>query len=82
MYVVIKQELEKRIVKILAVQDIKMEKVFFFIDPHGSAVSGIFITNSARANKPDVIYFNPGDEMYPMGFNILDAKALRLKIWL
>lgn len=67
---------KSELLKFLAVQDIKDGKGVAFIDPHGSAVSDILLQIPQERIK-DVIYFNPGDEMYPMGFNILDAKGAK-----
>ncbi len=65
---------KSELLKFMAVQDIKQGKGVAFIDPHGSAVSDI-LRQVPEDRINDVIYFNPGDENFPMGFNILDAKG-------
>ena len=65
---------KSELAKFLAIQDIKAGNGVAFIDPHGSAVSDILLQVPEERIK-DVIYFNPGDEQFPMGFNILDAKG-------
>lgn len=56
----------------LAIQDIQNGRGLAIIDPHGEFVEEIleFIPQS-RIN--DVIYFNPADFNYPIGFNILEV---------
>ncbi len=43
------------------------------IDPHGEFVDELLETIPDN-RKDDVIYFNPADTDYPMGFNILEVK--------
>lgn len=67
---------KSELLKYLAVQDIKDGKGVAFMDPHGSAVRDI-IQMVPKERIKDVIYFNPGDEEYPMGLNLLDVKTSR-----
>ncbi|PIR43258.1 hypothetical protein COV24_03640 [candidate division WWE3 bacterium CG10_big_fil_rev_8_21_14_0_10_32_10] len=62
--------------KFMALQDIKAGKGIAFMDPHGSAVQDILMQIPPE-RVDDVIYFNPGDEQFPMGLNLLDVKTSR-----
>lgn len=57
----------------LVIQDLKKGKGLALIDPHGDMVERIlnFVPNY-RVN--DVIYFNPADVNYPVGFNVMEVK--------
>lgn len=65
---------KSELAKFLAIQDIKNGKGVAFIDPHGSAVHDILL-QIPEDRKDDVIYFNPGDDQFPVGLNILDVKT-------
>jgi len=65
---------KSELAKFLAIQDIKNGKGVAFIDPHGSAVHDILL-QIPEERKDDVIYFNPGDDQFPVGLNILDVKT-------
>ncbi len=52
-------------------QDIEQGKGGAFIDPHGDAAVEI-LGLIPKNRKDDVIYFNPGDNDYAMGLNMLD----------
>ena len=67
---------KSELLKFLALQDIKNGKGIAFLDPHGNAVRDI-LTQIPEERMNDVIYFNPGDEEYPMGLNLLDVKTKR-----
>jgi len=55
----------------MAVQDIQTGYGMAFIDPHGEAAEKLLdFVPSERIN--DVIYFNPSDLDFPIGFNIME----------
>lgn len=55
----------------MAIQDILMGRGVGFIDPHGEAAETLLdYIPSKRIN--DVIYFNPADIEYPIGFNVME----------
>lgn len=53
------------------VQDMHMGKGLCFIDPHGDTAEALMAKVPPHRLK-DVIYFNPGDTEYPLGFNLLE----------
>ena len=56
----------------MAVQDIQAGHGLAFIDPHGEASDNLLnFVPSDRVN--DVIYFNPSDLDFPIGFNIMES---------
>src|SRR3989338_4054657 len=58
--------------KNIALQDIKSGRGICIVDPHGEFVEEVLTMIPAeRAN--DVIYFNPADSEYPIGFNVLEV---------
>src|SRR3989338_2221295 len=61
------------LLKNLAVQDIKTGQGLAVIDPHGEFVDEL-ISLIPIERAEDVIYFNPVDTEYPIGFNILEVK--------
>lgn len=57
--------------KNMAIQDIQAGRGVGFIDPHGEAAESLLdFVPSRRIN--DVIYFNPADIDYPIGFNVME----------
>jgi len=53
-------------------QDIARGKGVALVDPHGDVAEGLL--NSIPPERiNDVIYFNPADVDYPVGFNVLEA---------
>ncbi|KPJ71615.1 hypothetical protein AMJ50_01230 [Parcubacteria bacterium DG_74_3] len=55
----------------MAIQDIQAGRGVGFIDPHGEAAEKLLdFVPSQRVN--DVIYFNPADVDYPLGFNVME----------
>lgn len=57
----------------LAIQDIEAGRGLAVVDPHGEFVQSLLDTiPENRIN--DVIYFNPIDTDFPIGFNILEIK--------
>ncbi|TSC77862.1 MAG: Uncharacterized protein G01um101429_933 [Parcubacteria group bacterium Gr01-1014_29] len=58
--------------KNIALQDIKSGRGVCIVDPHGEFVEEILaMIPPERAN--DVVYFNPADSEYPIGFNVLEV---------
>lgn len=53
------------------VQDMYAGKGLAFIDPHGDTAEKLMAKVPPNRAK-DVIYFNPGDTDYPMGWNIME----------
>lgn len=53
------------------VQDMYAGKGLAFIDPHGDTAEKLMAKVPPERAK-DVIYFNPGDTEYPMGWNIME----------
>lgn len=61
------------ILEAMARQDAKMGHGLAVMDPHGDFASGM-LPHIPRSRADDVIYFNPGDTLRPMGLNLLEAK--------
>ncbi len=53
------------------VQDMYAGKGLAFIDPHGDAAEELMSMVPPERAK-DVVYFNPGDANFPMGWNIME----------
>jgi hypothetical protein len=53
------------------VQDMHMGRGLCFLDPHGDTAEALMAKVPPHRLK-DVIYFNPGDTEYPLGFNLLE----------
>lgn len=62
----------------LALQDIKMGRGMCIVDPHGEFVENILRKVPAERIN-DVIYFNPADTEYPIGFNVLEVSDEKYK---
>ncbi|PIW74745.1 MAG: hypothetical protein CO003_01020 [Candidatus Portnoybacteria bacterium CG_4_8_14_3_um_filter_44_15] len=79
MYVIGKSGVGKTVLlKNMALQDINNGEGICIVDPHGEFVEEIAdCVPSHRIN--DVIYFNPVDTDYPIGFNILEVSDLKYK---
>ncbi len=58
----------------LAIQDILDGRGFAFVDPHGDAVDEL-LAKIPRERAEDVIYFNPGDMMHPLGLNMFEYQT-------
>lgn len=59
-------------IELLALSDIFHNEGYAIIDPHGDlATNNMQFIPESRIN--DVIYFNPADTAYPIGFNPLEA---------
>ena len=55
----------------MAVQDINTDRGIAFIDPHGEAAEEL-LDYIPKERIKDVIYFNPADLEFPIGFNIME----------
>ncbi len=62
----------------LAIQDVMNGKGICIVDPHGEFVESI-IDKIPENRINDVIYFNPADMDYPIGFNILEVPDPKYK---
>ena len=58
----------------LIIQDIQNGLGIAVLDPHGDLIESI-LERIPEKRHEDVILFDPGDEEYPIGFNILEAKT-------
>ncbi len=58
----------------LITQDLSHDVGLTVLDPHGDLIESILERVPEKRND-DVILFDPGDEQYPVGFNILEAKS-------
>jgi hypothetical protein len=58
----------------LITQDIARGEGVGVLDPHGDLIDRI-IERVPESRQDDVILFDPGDEDYPVGFNILSASS-------
>lgn len=58
--------------KNIALQDIKSGRGVCIVDPHGEFVEEV-LTMIPPERTDDVIYFNPADSEYPIGFNVLEV---------
>ena len=55
-----------------ALQDVKSGRGICIVDPHGEFVEEV-LTMIPEDRAKDVIYFNPADSEYPVGFNVLEV---------
>ena len=79
MYVVGKTGVGKSVLlKNLALQDIRAGKGIAIIDPHGEFVEDV-LENIPPERINDVIYFNPVDSDFPIGFNVLEVHDTKYK---
>lgn len=65
----------------IALQDMLNGNGFAFIDPHGDTVETL-ISMVPKERTEDVIYFNPGDLEFPLGFNLFEFKTPEQKDFL
>jgi hypothetical protein len=56
----------------------RMEKGFVLLDPHGELVEKI-VTCIPKERAEDVIYFNPSDTDFAIGFNVLQVDDPKYK---
>lgn len=66
------------LLKNMALQDIRAGRGVGIIDPHGEFVEEV-ISQIPPERANDVIYFNPVDVDYPIGFNVLEVPDPRYK---
>ena len=60
------------LLELFALSDIFHNQGYAIIDPHGDfAINNMKFIPGSRLN--DVIYFNPADTAYPLGFNPLEV---------
>lgn len=72
MYVIGKTGMGKtNLLENLAIQDIRNGQGMCFVDPHGDTAEKI-ITMIPEHRLDDVIYFNPGDQDFPISFNVME----------
>lgn len=62
----------------LIIQDIANGEGVCVVDPHGELVESI-LTKIPKERLKDVVYFNPADSEYPMGFNVLELPDPKYK---
>lgn len=62
----------------LIVQDIINGEGVCVVDPHGELVEGI-LKQIPRSRQKDIIYFNPADTDYHIGFNVLELPDPKYK---
>ncbi len=60
------------LLKNMALQDIEAGRGICIVDPHGEFVESVLDQIPAH-RADDVVYFNPADAEYPVGFNILEV---------
>lgn len=79
MYVIGKTGVGKSVLlKNMALQDIRAGRGIGVVDPHGEFVEEVLSQiPSDRIN--DVVYFNPVDADFPIGFNILEVSDVKYK---
>ena len=58
----------------MALQDMLEGRGFAFVDPHGDSVE-VLMSMVPKNRTEDVIYFNPADMDYPLGFNIFETDS-------
>lgn len=58
----------------MAMQDIEAGDGFAVLDPHGDLIEDI-LTRIPQERAGDIVVFDPADEAYPVGFNILSAHS-------
>lgn len=69
---------KSKLLELLTLSDIYYDKGFAIIDPHGDYALTMLGFIPERRMK-DVIYFNPADRDFPMGFNPLEVYDPMLK---
>ena len=79
MYVIGKTGVGKSVLlKNMALQDIRAGRGIGIVDPHGEFVEDV-LEQIPASRINDVVYFNPVDADYPIGFNILEVADVRYK---
>jgi hypothetical protein len=78
-YVIGKTGMGKTVmIRNMAIQDIVDGKGIAFIDPHGEAAEEL-LDYIPKERIKDVVYFNPADLQYPIGFNIMEVTDPKLR---
>ncbi len=62
----------------LIVQDIANGEGVCVVDPHGELIESV-LTKIPKARAKDVVYFNPADTDFPIGFNVLEVPDPKYK---
>src|SRR4051812_6229386 len=57
----------------MCLQDIENHQGVCFIDPHGDSIDWL-LTQIPKNRLEDVILFDPSNQEFPMGLNLLEAK--------
>jgi len=79
MYVIGKTGVGKTVLlRNMALQDVRAGHGMCIIDPHGEFVEEV-LTQIPPERINDVVYFNPVDSEYPMGFNVLETPDPKYK---
>jgi CxxC-x17-CxxC domain-containing protein len=79
MYIVGKTGTGKtNLIKNIAIQDINSGRGLCVVDPHGELVEEL-LEKIPKDRSKDVIYFNPADSEYPLGFNVLEVPDKKYK---
>lgn len=74
MYIIGKTGMGKsELLKTIAIQDIQAGRGLAFVDPHGDPVEDL-LDYIPEGRIKDVIYFNPADAGYPIGFNVMETE--------
>ena len=60
------------LIKNMAIQDIYSGRGLCIVDPHGELVEEV-LAKIPASRMNDVIYFNPADTDFPIGFNVLEV---------
>jgi len=66
------------LLKNMALQDIKNNEGVAIVDPHGEFVEEV-LEQVPPSRINDVVYFNPADTEYPVGFNVLEVPDPKYK---
>ncbi|MEK7567124.1 MAG: CxxC-x17-CxxC domain-containing protein [Patescibacteria group bacterium] len=66
------------LIKNFAIQDINAGRGLCFVDPHGETVEEL-LEKIPKDRIKDVVYFNPADTEYPLGFNVLEVPDKKYK---
>lgn len=69
---------KSKLLELLTLSDIFYDQGFAIVDPHGDYAQSILSFIPER-RMDDVIYFNPTDTSYPIGFNPLEVNDPALK---
>lgn len=62
----------------LIIQDIANGEGVCVVDPHGELIESV-LTKIPKSRAKDVVYFNPADTDFPIGFNVLEVPDPKYK---